>query len=399
MSRRSRVRLSPADMLRTGGAGLRTRPARVFLSALGIAIGIAAMVSVVGISSSGRADLDAQISRLGTNLLTVGPGDALLGGKAELPPEATAMVRRTDGVRQATSTARVDDVSVYRHDRIPKGESGGITVHAADLELLTVLKARLAAGTWLNPATARYPVVVLGQASAARLGITRVGDGVQVLIGGVHHTVIAILAPVELAPEIDTAALVGGPSARRLFGHEGHPTTVYVRADEERIDLVRSLLAPTANPRSPGEVQVSRPSDALAAKKLAEQAFTGLLLGLGAVALVVGGVGVANTMVISVLERRGEIGLRRALGANRGQIRGQFLVEAVLLSVLGGVAGAVLGSLVTAGYATSQGWQTVVPATAVAGGVAVTVAIGTIAGLWPAVRAARLAPTEALAAP
>ncbi|GAA5051813.1 putative ABC transport system permease protein [Thermocatellispora tengchongensis] len=394
-----RARLSPADLLRVGASGLRARPARVFLSALGIAIGIAAMVSVVGISASSRADLDAQIGRLGTNLLTVGPGDTFLGGRAELPPEATAMIRRVDGVLAATSTARIEHLRAYRNDRIPKGESGGISVHAADLELPAVLRARMAVGTWLNAATARYPVVVLGHTAAARLGVTRAGPGVQVLVGEVYHTVAGILAPVELAPEIDTAALVGGPSARRLWDHPGHPTRVYVRADEERIEKVRDLLAPTAYPQSPADVEVSRPSDALAAKRLAEQAFTGLLLGLGAVALLVGGVGVANTMVISVLERRGEIGLRRALGASRGQILAQFLVEAVVLSALGGLAGAVLGTLLTAAYAVVQGWAIVVPAAALGGGVAATAAIGAAAGLWPAVRAARLSPTEALATP
>ncbi|WP_405148427.1 ABC transporter permease [Sphaerisporangium sp. NBC_01403] len=399
MSRPTRIHLSPADLLRVGASGLRARPMRVFLSALGIAIGIAAMVAVVGISASSRAALDAQISRLGTNLLTVAPGQGVFGGEAKLPPEAPAMIRRIGGVQQVTSIAKLDEEPVYRTDKIPKGESGGISVCVADLNLLPVLKARLALGKWLTTATARYPTVVLGYTSAARLGVSRTGPGVQVLIGEVYHTVVGILEPVELAPELDTAVLVGSENARKLFGHKGHPTTVFIRGKEDLLGQVRELLAPTANPQQPGEVKVSRPSDALAAKQAAEATFTGLLLGLGAVALVVGGVGVVNTMVISVLERRSEIGLRRALGANRGHIRGQFLVEAVVLSTLGGVAGAVLGSLVTAGYAMAQGWQIVVPTDAVTVGVAATALIGTLAGLWPAVRAARLSPTEALATP
>jgi putative ABC transport system permease protein len=159
------------------------------------------------------------------------------------------------------------------------------------------------------------------------------------------------------------------------------------------------VLGATANPEHPSEVKVSRPSDALSAKRASDKAFTGLLLGLGAVALLVGGVGVANTMVISVLERRAEIGLRRSLGATRGHVRLQFLVESLLLSALGGTGGVLLGIGVTAAYAATQGWPTVVPAWATAGGVGATLVIGVVAGLYPAIRASRLAPTEALATP
>ncbi|WP_433351955.1 ABC transporter permease [Microtetraspora malaysiensis] len=335
---------------------------------------------------------------VGTNLLTVAPGDALFGGNATLPEESAAMIRRIEGTEQVTSVGKLDQISVYRNDKILKGESGGITAYAADLDLLTALKARVAVGNWLNAATARYPTVVLGHTAAARLGVTRPSPDTQVLVGDTYHTVVGILDPVELAPELDTAVLVGGETARLRLGFDGRPTTIYVRSRDDAVVRVRDLLAATANPEHPSEVKVSRPSDALAAKQAADQAFTGLLLGLGAVALLVGGVGVANTMVISVLERRGEIGLRRALGATRGQIRGQFLVEAVVLSALGGLAGAVLGCLVTAGYALSQGWQTAIPLSAVAAGVGATVVIGALAGLWPAVRAARLAPTQALSA-
>jgi putative ABC transport system permease protein len=153
----------------------------------------------------------------------------------------------------------------------------------------------------------------------------------------------------------------------------------------------------TVNPEHPEEVEVSRPSDALAARDAADRALTGLLLGLGAVALLVGGVGVANTMVISVLERRNEIGLRRALGATRGQVRLQFLAESLLLSALGGVAGVLVGSLVTAVYAATRDWPTSIPPLAIVGGIGATLVVGTAAGAYPAARAARLTPTAALA--
>jgi putative ABC transport system permease protein len=395
----SPARLRPRDVIRVGGAGLRTRPMRVFLSALGIAIGIAAMVAVVGISSSSRADLDRQLAALGTNLLTVAPGNTLGGADATLPTESVAMISRIRPVNQVAATGKVPAAKVYRSDRIPAVESGGIAVRAAYLNLPQAVGAHLADGTWLNAATARYPAVVLGSAAARRLGIGAAGADMQVYLGGKWFTVIGVLDPVPLAPELDSTALVGWPAAVSYLNFDGHPTTVYTRTADASVEAVQAVLAATANPQAPNEVKVSRPSDALAARQATNRTFTGLLLGLGAVALLVGGVGVANTMVISVLERRAEIGLRRSFGATRGQIRLQFLAESLLLSALGGAGGAVIGIAVTTLYATTQSWPPVVPAWALAGGVAATLVIGAIAGLYPAIRAARLAPTEALATP
>jgi putative ABC transport system permease protein len=387
------------DVVRVGGAGLRTRPMRAFLSALGIAIGIAAMVAVVGISSSSGAELDRTLSALGTNLLTVGPGQTLLGEDAELPLEAESMIERIDGVAEVSAIGRIGDAKVYRSEKIPSARTGGIIAYAAREDLPGTVGATIRDGAWLNAATGSFPAVVLGSGAAERLGIGAAGPDTQVVIGGVRFTVTGILDPVPLAAELDSAALVGWPSAARWLDFDEHATTVYTRSDESRLETVRGLLAATANPPAPNEVEVSRPSDALAAKQATGQAFAGLLLGVGAVALLVGGVGVANTMVISVLERRPEIGLRRALGATRGQIRLQFLAESLLLSALGGAGGVLLGIAVTAGYATYRLWPWVIPSWALGGGLAATVVIGGVAGLYPAVRAARLAPTEALSSP
>ncbi|MGX9884829.1 ABC transporter permease [Streptomyces sp. NPDC002276] len=393
------ARLRPADVVRVGAVGLRTRPLRAFLSALGIAIGIAAMVAVVGISSSSQADLDRALAALGTNLLTVSPGSTLTGGQARLPSTAEGMVARIDGVESVSAVGRVPDAKVYRSDRIPAVETNGLAAYAVRASLRSAIGARLASGVWLNAATARYPAVVLGATAADRLGVGHADRDAQVLVGGTWFTVVGILEPAALAPELDTAALIGWPVAEDRLGFDGYPTTVYTRSQEAKVEAVRDRLGPTADPEAPSEVQVSRPSDALAAQRAAGEAFTGLLLGLGAVALLVGGVGVANTMVISVLERRAEIGLRRSLGATRGQIRSQFLTESLLLSALGGAGGALLGLAVTAGYAVYQGWPAVVPPWALAGGIAATLLIGGLAGLYPAIRAARLSPTEALATP
>ncbi len=392
------ARLSPGDVIRVGGAGLRSRPLRVFLSALGIAIGIAAMLGVVGISASSREDLERRLAALGTNLLTVSPGQDLFGKASHLPAEAERMIGRIGTVTSVTATG-MTQAKVYRNDRVPPGESGGISVQAARLNLLRDAGAAVVSGTWLNEATHRYPVVVLGAKAADRLGVTRAEPEQRVWLGGRWFTVVGVLGLAPLAPELDTSALVGWPVARERLGFDGYPTTVYTRAEERHVLDVRAVLAATANPEHSTEVQVSRPSDALAAKQATDATLSALLLGLGGVALLVGGVGVANMMVISVLERRAEIGLRRSLGATRGQIRLQFVAESQLLSALGGAGGVLLGLGVTAGYAAYQGWRTVVPVWATAGAMIATLLIGGIAGFYPAVRAARMSPTEALSMP
>ncbi|WP_395107801.1 ABC transporter permease [Actinomadura sp. SCN-SB] len=388
------ARLSGRDVVRTGLGGLRARPARVVLSALGIAIGIATMVAVIGISSSSKEDLMRRLDRLGTNLLTAKPGSTLFGEAARLPESAPAMVARIGPVTEVGALGTVE-ATVRRTDRIPDEITHGISVRAASTGLLATLDVPVRHGAWLNPATARYPGVVLGAEAARRLGFDRAGG--RVWIGGRWFTVLGVLGPAELAPEVDRSALVGWEAARTYLGFDGHPTTVYERSADDAVEDVRAVLGRTINPRNPEEVEVSRPSDALEARAAAAGAFTNLLLGLGAVALLVGGVGVANTMVISVLERRREIGLRRSLGATRGQVRVQFLAESLLLSALGGAAGTVLGTAVTVAFALYRGWPPVVPLWALGGALAATLAIGTMAGLYPAMRAARLAPTVALA--
>ena len=384
-------------MLRLGAYGLRARPLRVVLSALGIAIGIAAMVAVVATSTSSRADLDRLLDSLGTNLLTVAPGLTLFGEEATLPDESVAMIGRIGQVESVTAIGQLPDVKVYRTNKVPVPQSGGIGTYAVRTDLLATVGASVRSGTWLNAATARYPAVVLGASTAERLGTGPLHRDMQIWLGGRWFTVIGLLDPVPLAPELDLGALIGWGAARRYLGFDGGITTVYTTTDPDAVEAVRELLARTANPARPNEVDVSRPSDALAAQAAVDKTFTGLLLGLGAVALLVGGIGVANTMVISVLERRSEIGLRRSLGATRENIRTQFLTESLLLSVLGGGVGIALGSAVTTVYATVQDWPTVIPAWVVAGGITAALIIGGVAGLYPAIRAARVAPTEALA--
>ncbi|MEV4421256.1 ABC transporter permease [Patulibacter sp. NPDC049589] len=398
-------RLSLQDGLRVASIGLRARPLRAALSALGIAIGTAAIVGILGLSSSSQAGLLAQIDRLGTNLLTVEAGQRLTGGEATLPLEAPARITHLADVDLAAHTGLLKDAKVYRNRLIPEAESGGLQVRATSLNLPSVLTTGVARGRWLNAGTARVPVAVLGATAALRLGIDRVQPDQRIWLGGRWFNVAGVLEPSPLAPDIDSSALIGYPAAQRYLGYAGvargerqpgPPSTIYVRTATGREAAVQALLAPTANPDAPNEVTVSQPSDALTARAAAAGAFDSLFLGLGVVALIVGAVGVANIMVISVLERRSEIGLRRALGATKGQIRTQFLGESILLAVIGGVVGVLAGAAATAAYAGAKGWAIVVPVEAWTGGIASAVLIGALAGLLPAVRASRMPPTVAL---
>lgn len=392
-------RLNAADLLRVGSAGIRHRRLRAALSALGISIGIAAIVGVLGISDSSKTGLLAELGRQG-NLLTVAPGQNIAsGGTAELPIQARGMVARLPGVQHAATVGALANATARRTDQISPYITSGIVVQATDPSLPSALDITVARGDFLNAATAQYPVVVLGSNAARALGIQTIGRWSQIYVTGHWFTVVGILAPVPLVPQIDNSALIGAPIAQSLLGYDGHPTAVYVRTDPNRVAAVDALLAAATNPASPVNVVVSRPSDAIAARLAAKNSFTGLFLGLGAVALLVGGIGIANIMVISVLERRSEIGLRRALGATRRHVAGQFLAESLLLALVGGAAGTLLGAMATASYAKSQHWTTTIPTATLWGGLGTAIFIGAIAGLYPAMRAARLPPTEALRTP
>jgi putative ABC transport system permease protein len=392
------ARLRPRDLAGLASVGLRTRKLRASLSALGIAIGVAAIVAVLGLARSSQALLLNEISALGTNLLTVTSGTDLAGAPAELPDAAPGMISRLPGVTGVQYTGTVSGASAYRSPLVPPVNTNGLAVAASSLGLPAAVGTSVAQGSYLNAATAREPVVVLGAEAAQLMGIDRVWPGERIWVGGQWFYLAGILSPATLAPQIDTSVLVGFPTAERYLGLNGHPSEIYVRTvnTQAATTAVDNLLGAEANPENPNEVAVSQPSDALTAQADAAGAFDTLFLGLGAVALLVGAVGVANIMIISVLERRQEIGLRRALGATRGQIRAQFLAEAILLALAGGVAGDIAGAAATASYAHAKGWPIVIPPEAWAGGLGAALVIGAVAGLLPAIRAARMSPTQAL---
>lgn len=395
-------RLLARDVLALGSLGLRSRRMRAGLSALGIAIGVASLVAVLGISASSQANLLSEIEQLGTNLLTVAPGTAFTSNAATLPPYSITKVRSLPDVYATSAVYPILKVTVRRNQYVNPNITSGISLNAAEPSLPGTLGGAVAVGTFISRANEGYPAVVLGSLAAQRLGIDTVSGEQQLFVSGRWFTLIGILKPLTLAPEINSAALIGVRVAKLLYGKEPggstitSPGTIYVRVRTERVTQVYPVLAATADPAHPAEVQTSRPSDALEARAKAKGAFTGLFLGLGLVALFVGAVGIANVMVISVLERRSEIGLRRALGATGRHIASQFFTESLLLAVIGGMVGVSLGVAVTLGYAAVAGLPAAVPTLGIFGGLAAALLTGAIAGLYPAARAARLAPTQAL---
>ena len=389
------TRLRAADLVRLSAVGIQTRKLRAALSALGIAIGVAAIVAVLGLSASSAAGLRAEIAKLGTNLLTVQNGQTLFGQTAELPTAAPAMIARIGPVQQVQYTGSTS-ANVYRSPLIPAVNTNALSVQAASVGLPTAVGTTIAQGRYLNAATVQEPVAVLGARAASLLGIDQLYQGERVWLGGMWFYLAGILKPAILTPEIDSSVLVGFPAAERWLRFDGHPSTIYLRAQTSAVNAVQAVLAATANPEAPSQVALSQPSSALVAQADAQAALNSLYLGLGAIALLVGAIGVANIMVISVLERRSEIGLRRALGATKRHIRIQFLSEAMLLSLIGGAAGVAAGVAATAIYATNKHWTVNIPTLAWAGGLAAALLIGAIAGLLPALRAARMSPTQAL---
>jgi|TARA_B110000263_G_scaffold249774_1_gene268457 putative ABC transport system permease protein len=394
-------RVTLRDSIVLGTLGLRTRKTRTLLTALGIAIGIAAMISVLGITSSSDAQLKAELDALGPNLIEITPGDSFTSAEVSFPSETSKVVQRIGTVESSAAVYEVE-ASVRRTELIPKQQTGGMAVLAVDPELLSMIDGVVATGRFLDSTAVGIPQVVLGSVTAERLGIISVLGSPQVYLDGTYFTAIGILENAPLAPNIDRAALIGIEVATELFDLQLKPSLVYARVSEEllddqqRFDETRSVIAASVLPNAPSEVLVSRPSDLLVARASTQDAFTGLLLGLGAVALLVGGVGIANVMVISVIERRTEIGVRRALGALRRHIRLQFVCESALLAALGGLGGVLLGAVITIAYARSQDWIVSISISSLGAGLGLAIVIGSIAGLYPAARAARLDPAEAV---
>ena len=396
-----RTPMWPPSTLCRMAFGLRHRWLRAVLSALGIAVGIAAVVVVLAIPASTQQALLDRLGRDG-NLLTVASGNTITNQPVRLPTAAPGMLRRISGVQRVSAVQYLSDRIARRTALVDVHDTNGISVLAADSSLTETLGLRMASGRFLDPATARFPAAVLGSGAAAALGVAQAGHSELIDLtdsaghGGGYFAVLGVLAPVPLAPELDTSVLIGQPIAAALLFAGPAPTRVYLRSAPDQVAGVQALLASTAMPADPGSVTVGRPSDLLVARAAARSSLGALAVGLGAVALLVGGIGVANMMVVSVLDRRSEIGLRRALGATRTAVGLLFLLESTLLCLLGAAAGAAVGIAVALGYAAAQHMPAILPAGPTIAGLTLSLLVGLAAGAYPAVRAARLTPSTAL---
>ena len=402
------VRLRPGDLAGLASIGLRTRKLRAGLSALGIAIGVAAIVAVLGLAASSQAALLSEIARLGTNLLTVTSGQTFSGATAKLPTAAPGMIARLPGVTAVQDTGAVTGVNAYKSPLIPPINTNAISVDATTLGLPAVAGTSLAQGRFLNAATTSEPVAVLGATTARLMGIDRVRTGMRIWIngqagsqaGGQWFYVTGILSPATYASQLDSAVLVGFPAAERYLDFDGHPSQIYVRStpnDQAVTTTVDNLLGAQANPEHPSQVNVSQPSDALTAQADDQ--------GRARHPVPRPGRGRAAGRRDRGGQHHGHLGAGTPSG-NRAAPRAGRHPRPDLRPVPGRGHPAVAGRrrrrrrssarVATASYAHGHGEAVVIPPEAWAGGLAAAVIIGALAGLLPAIRAARLSPTQAL---
>lgn len=384
------MRISEAG--RRAAYDLRARTARTVMSCLGVAVGVAAVVAVLGVAQTSTESLLNQLYAL-QDVLTVS-GTSLAGGSGLLPRYTLATVGRLNPVESVSGTSQLT-WTVRRSPLIPTGDTAGIGVMAVSGNLAQTTGSHLLFGRELGP-NDLLPVTVLGYQAARLLGIDRHEVPCRVWMDNRWVVVTGVLAPSPLPDVVDLSALVGYPFARAQGGTAAAFATVYVRVRPGTAGAVTNILPATIEPLSPIDVIVNQPSAAVAAQVAARSALDGLFLALVGVGMVVAGLGVANTLTIAVVERRPEIGLRRALGATRSDIGAQFLAEGVLLAAGGAVGGAMAGTLAVFGYAWYSGLVPVFPLVGIGLGSGAALIVGVIAGFYPAAKATRLPPSDVL---
>ena len=397
--KRQRSRLRAIDVVAQAVRGLTSRKLRTALTALGISIGIASLISIQGITEANQAAARAEIDALGSDFLFITPGTGITE-EAELLPYAPATLDSHISDLEYVAALYPVDARARRNELIPEAQTGGVTISAitsADLDLLEPVNGSVQFGRFHDPTSVEVPAVVLGSLAAERLGIRHLTGHPTINISGTNFSVIGVLDEFEiLNTDLNRTAIIGLNVAANLFETPDNPGAIYAQVQPEQLDDVRELIPAQANPFAPGEVAVSRPTEALEIREVIDETFARILQSLALIVLAVGGIGIANIMVISVIERRGEIGLRRSLGATRKHIASQFIIESTVLSLLGGVLGVAIGVAIVIGYAQYKDFDLIIPWFWLTIGVGAAFVLGALAGLYPAWRASRLDPAEAV---
>jgi ABC-type antimicrobial peptide transport system permease subunit len=398
-SRPARSRLRAADLVAEAIAGVTARPARTFLTAAGVLLGVGAMVATLGLSQSagnrivGRFDALAATQVIAEPLPVGGFGS----GQAtiRLPWDGEKDLQRLNGVVAAGAYGAVSGASDVRSSEV--SPSRQVPVMAVTPGLLEAIRGTITSGRFLTAADSarKERVVVLGREAAEKLGITGVEHRPAVTINGDRFVVVGILGRAERESGLLDAVLVPVGTAQTRFAADG-PQKVVIETVRGAARLVASQAALALNPNEPSLVRVTAPAEPRRARGEVRSDVSSLFLVLGFVSLVVGTIGIANVTLVNVLERVGEIGLRRALGAARRHIALQFLVESGLVGFGGGVAGASLGVLTVVTVAWSRSWTPVLEAWVPLSAPFLGLAAGLLAGAYPAFRAASLQPVEAL---
>ncbi len=401
--------------LHTAWSAVRSHTLRSTLTILGILIGIAAVILTVGLGLGSQRDVSARINSLGSNLLIVTPGSSTSTSGIRGGFGSNTTLKRSDAVALA-SKENAPDIAAVAPEKSTQLElvngttNWTTTVTGTTASWLSVRARQLSAGQFVTDAqdTARADVVVLGSDTATELYGTTNAVGRTVTISNIEFTVIGVLSSAGSSgnTSLDDIAVVPlSTAAEQLVGGSTRDAVsrIYIEAasaqqlsgaSQEATQLLLNLHSITSPTEADFTVasQASLVSTATAVAKT----LTVLLTGVAALSLLVGGIGVMNIMLVSVTERTREIGLRKALGAPPWAIRRQFLVEASILGLAGGLLGCLLGIVAARTLPKLLSSTIVVSGAAVAGSVVVAVAIGLVFGVYPATRAARLAPIDAL---
>jgi macrolide transport system ATP-binding/permease protein len=397
-------RMLPRDLAAEAIAGLLARPARVALTVLGTVIGVGALVATLGLSKTAGNQIVGRFDALSATDVVVSPSARAGGaGAAVLPWDAESRLRRLNGVAAAGTLSDVDVRgalvrSVPINDPLAAGAIQ-LPMKAASPGLFRAVHARLATGRLFDAGHSRRAdrVIVLGPNAARRLGITRIDQQPAVFVGDRLYAVIGLLSGVRRHASLLGAAIVPEGTARREFGLRA-PALAQVETRIGAVELIVRQAPVALSPVDPGLVKVASPPDPRQLRGEVKNDLNALFLLLGGVSLLVGAIGIANVTLVSVLERVGEIGLRRALGAGRRHIAAQFLLESTAMGLAGGVMGASLGTLVIVGVSATKTWTPVLDPWVPLGAPALGALIGLISGTYPSLRAASLEPVEALRA-